>query len=383
MRKVITGNRAAAYGALLSRPKVISCYPITPQTTIVEYLADFCSNGMLKAKFINVESEHSAMSICVGASSTGVRTFTASSAHGLALMHEMLHVAAFARLPIVMAVVNRAMGIWNLHADQNDSLSQRDTGWMQLYCENNQEVLDTVIQAFRISEKVALPTMVILDGFILSHTSEIVDIPDAELVDKYLPEYSPMYAFDLQDPRMFGACPIPPEHYFEFRYKSQQAMGDALLVAKEANKEFEQMFGRGYDIVEKYRAEDADLVLVTSGTIASTSRLVIDERRERGEKVGMLKIKLFRPFPSDEVRIALQKAERVAVIDRNISVGQGGIFAQEVKSALYDSTDKPSLCGFIAGLGGRDVTPETIHHVIDYTTSMEKPGEIIWVGLKK
>ncbi len=383
MKKVISGNRAVAYGVLLSRPKVVSYYPITPQTTIGEYLSGFCSEGMLKAKFINVESEHSAMSICIGASSTGVRTFTASASHGVALMHEMLHVAGFSRLPIVMAVVNRAMGIWNIHTDQNDSLSQRDTGWLQLYCENNQEVLDTIIQAFKISEKAMLPSMVILDGFILSHTSEIVDIPDIESVDKYLPAYSPMYAFNLQDPRMFGACPVSPEHYLEFRYKAQQAMEDALVVAKEADEEFGQVFGRSYGFIEEYRTEDADLILVTSGTVASTSRLVIDERREKGEKVGMLKIKLLRPFPNKEIRMALQKAERVAVIDRNRSVGQGGIFAQEIKSALYNSTSKHSLYGFIAGLGGRDITPETIHNVIDYTSTVERPEEIVWMGVKR
>jgi len=383
MKKVITGNRAVAYGAMLSRPKVIAAYPITPQTTIVEYLASFCADGTLNAKFINVESEHSAMAACIGASATGVRTFTATSSHGLALMHEMLHVASFYRLPIVMANVNRSLGIWNIHSDQTDSLSQRDTGWLQFYCENNQEVLDTVIQAYKISEKVLLPSMVVLEAFVLSHTSEIVDIPESELVDSFLPEYNPPYRLDPDDPHTFGAGPIGPDYYFEFRYKAQMAMEDALIVAKQVDEEFKEVFGRGYGLIEKYKTEDAEVILVTSGTISSTSRLVIDERRKKGERVGMLKIRLFRPFPREEIREALQGAEKVAVVDRNISFGQGGIFAQEIKSALCNLSQKPPVYGFITGLGGRDVTPEIIHQIIDHTLATERPEEIIWMGVKR
>ena len=382
MKKVISGNHAVAYGVMLSHPKVIAAYPITPQTTIVEYLASSCADGTLNAKFINVESEHSAMAACIGASATGVRVFTATASHGLALMHEMLHIASFMRLPIVMANVNRALGIWNIHSDQTDSLSQRDTGWLQFYCQSNQEVLDTVIQAYKISEKVALPSMLVLEGFLLSHTSEIVDIPEIELVDSYLPEYSPLYMLNPEDPHAFGAI-VSPEHYLEFRYKAQKAMHDALIIVKEVGEEFEEVFGRSYGLIEKYKTEDAKLILAASGTVASTSRLVVDERRERGEKVGMVNIRLFRPFPTEEIRMALQGAEKVAVIDRNISLGGGGVFAQEIKSSLCNLLHKPLVYGFIAGLGGRDVTPKLIHHVIGHTLATERPEEIIWMGVKK
>jgi pyruvate/2-oxoacid:ferredoxin oxidoreductase alpha subunit len=383
MIKVITGNRAAALGTVLSRPRLVSAYPITPQTTIVEYLAGFCADGSLNARFINVESEHSAMSACIGAASTGIRVFTASSSHGLALMHEMLHVASYMRLPIVMAVVNRAMGIWNIHADQTDSLSQRDTGWMQIYCENAQEVLHTVIQAYKIAEQVMLPCMVTLDGFLLSHTSELVDIPGSELVDRYLPGYKPVNVLDVANPLTFGACPVSPEYYMEFRYMAQQAMDRALKIAAESENEFKEIFGLGYGLVDSYKIEDARTIIVTMGTIASTSRITIDERRSKGEKIGMLRIRMFRPFPKDAIRKALANAERIAVIDRNISFGQGGIIAEEINSALSNLPARPIICGFVAGLGGRDVTPETIDGIIEYTAHANSSEDIVWVGLKK
>ena len=381
--KVITGNRAAAYGAVLSRPRLVSAYPITPQTTIVEYLAGFCADGSLDAKFINVESEHSAMSACIGAASAGIRVFTASSSHGLALMHEMLHIASYMRLPIVMAVANRAMGIWNIHADQTDSLSQRDTGWLQIYCENSQEVVDTIIQAYKIAEQVLLPCMVTLDGFLLSHTSELVDLPDHELVDRYLPEYKPSYQLDVDRPYTFGACPVSPEYYLEFRYLAQQAMERALLVAEQAGREFKDVFGRGYGLVDSYKTEDAETILVATGTIASTTRIVVDEMRGRGEKIGMLRLRVFRPFPKEAIRKALAGAKRVAVIDRDISFGQGGIFAEEINSALSHVPAKPIVCGFVAGLGGRDVTPDTIRQIIDHVLQTKSSQDIVWVGVKK
>lgn len=379
MKKVITGNHAASYGAMLSRAQVIAAYPITPQTQIVELLSEFCANGVMKAKFINVESEHSAMAACIGASVTGARAFTATASHGLALMHEMLHSATCMRLPIVMANVNRAMGTnWSIWSDQTDSLSQRDTGWIQFYCESNQEVLDTVIQAYKVSERVLLPSMLTLDAFFLSHTAEIVDIPDIERVDSYLPKYDPPYKLDPDNPHTFGGITTPP-FYLELRYKIQKAMEEALKAAKEADQEFKEVFGRSWGLVEGYKTEDAEVILVTSGTVASTSRVVVDERRLRGERVGMLKIRLFRPFPKEEVRQILKVAEKVAVIDRNISFGQGGIFASEVMAALCNY--KKLIYGFIAGLGGRDITPGTIHQVIDYTLK-EPPKDIIWIGLK-
>lgn len=383
VKKVITGNLAVAYGVSLSRPKVIAAYPITPQTTIIEYLAQFCAGGTLNARYIAVESEHSAMAASIGAGATGVRVFTASSSHGLAYMHEMLHVASYMRLPVVMAVVNRSMGIWNIQTDQTDSLAQRETGWMQFYCETGQEVLDTIIQAYRVSEQVLLPSMVILDAFLLSHTSEVVDIPDSQVVDAYLPEYKPQYFLNPEDPRSLGGSIVGPEYYMDFRYIAQQAMESAFAPAIEADDEFARRFGRRYGLVEEYGTDGAELVLVTSGTVSSTARIVIDELRGRGEKVGLLKVKLFRPFPKELVINALRKAKKVAVIDRNISLGQGGIFAEEIKSAFCNVEPKPLIYGFIAGLGGRDITPEGIHGIIKETAEADKPEEIIWVGVRE
>ncbi|MGQ9601555.1 MAG: pyruvate ferredoxin oxidoreductase [Candidatus Bipolaricaulia bacterium] len=382
-RKVITGNYAVSYGAALARAQVIAAYPITPQTQIVELLAEFCAEGALDAKFIKVESEHSAMAACIGAAAVGARAFTATSSHGLALMHEMLHWAAGARLPVVMANVNRAMGPpWSIWTDQNDSLAQRDTGWMQFYCESNQETLDTVIQAYKVAERVLLPAMLVLDAFFLSHTSEPVEIPPQGLVDRYLPPYRPEYKLDLADPRAFGGITMPSE-YFELRYKIQRAMEEALTVAEEADLEFERLFGRGYGLVEPYKLEGAELALVTSGTVTSTARLVIDKLRAEGKRVGLLKVRLFRPFPAALVRELLLGLPKIAVIDRNISFGQGGIFAQEVKSALYNH-GQPPLFGFVAGLGGRDITPELIEEIIAYALAHDRPEEeIIWMGVKR
>jgi pyruvate/2-oxoacid:ferredoxin oxidoreductase alpha subunit len=380
-KKVVTGNHAVSYGAMLARVEVISAYPITPQTQVVELLSQFCSDGTLQAKFIKVESEHSAMAALIGASSAGARAFTATSSHGLALMHEMLHWAAGARLPIVMAEINRAMGPpWSVWTDQNDSLAQRDTGWMQIYCESNQEVLDSVIQAYKVAERVNLPVMLVLDAFVLSHTAEPVEIPEQGLVDEYLPPYQPAYKLDLSDPRAFGGL-APPEVYMELRYKVHEAMDEALSLWEDADAEFAEAFDRRYGLIESYRADDADLILVTSGTVTSTARVVIDELRAQGERVGLLKVRLFRPFPAKRIREGLSSASKVAVIDRNISFGAGGIFSQEIKSALHNHQHVP-IFGFVAGLGGRDITPSTIHEILDYTQEHDEPQDLIWIGVK-
>jgi pyruvate/2-oxoacid:ferredoxin oxidoreductase alpha subunit len=382
MRKVISGNHAASYGAMLSKAEVIAAYPITPQTQVVELLSEMCADKKMDAQFIKVESEHSAMAACIGASAAGARAFTATSAQGLALMHELLHWASGARLPIVLVNVNRAMASpWSIWTDQNDSLSQRDTGWMQFYCESNQEVLDTTIQSFKISERLMLPSMLVLDAFVLSHTFEAVDIPDQNLVDQYLPPFEPRFKIDLDDPHAYGGL-TTPEVYFELRYKIQMAMEEALQVIKEEDAEFKKEFGRGYGLVEPYMCGDADLIVVTSGTVTSTCRYAVDEMRKEGLKVGMLKVRVFRPFPAEEIRRALAGCRKVAVIDRNISFGHGGIFASEIKSAMYRDGHKP-IFPYIAGLGGRDVTPKTIREVVDKTMEADEPkGDIIWIGLK-
>jgi pyruvate/2-oxoacid:ferredoxin oxidoreductase alpha subunit len=382
-KKVLMGNHAVSYGARLSRVEVVAAYPITPQTQIVEELAEMCARGELRAKFIKVESEHSAMAACIGASATGARAFTATSSQGLLLMHEMLHWAAGARLPIVMAEVNRALAPpWSIWSEQTDSLAQRDTGWLQFYCESNQEVLDTTIQAFKISEQVLLPSMIVLDAFFLSHTYEPVDVPEQREVDEFLPPYEPDIKMDVDDPHAFGAL-VGPDGYYEFRYKIQQAFEEAKRVIEDVGREYGERFGRAYGLVEPYELDDAEIALVTSSTITSTARAVIKERRARGERVGLLKIRVFRPFPFEAVREALRGIPKVAVIDRNLSFGHHGIFHAELKSALYGQPEAPAIFGFIAGLGGRDVTPQTIQQILNIVRSHDEPDrDVYWIGLK-
>lgn len=383
MKRVIEGSHAVSYGVMLSRVEVISAYPITPQTHIVERLSELCSEGELKAKFIKVESEHSAMASCIGASSVGARVFTATSSQGIALMHELLHWASGARLPIVMVNVNRALGApWNIWCDQIDSLSQRDTGWLQFYCESSQEAIDTVIQAFRISETLLLPSMVVLDAFYLSHTFEQVDIPDQERVDQFLPPYRPRYKLDTKEPRSFSGL-TSPDIFTEMRFKIQKSMDDAKSLIPQVEEDYYRIFGRRYGLVEPYRCDDAELVIVTSGTPTSTCREVVDQYRDKAKAIGLLKIRTLRPFPSEEIRKILRGALKVAVIDRNISFGMGGIFAEELRASLSNEKYRPLVFGYIAGLGGRDITQETIKRIIEETLERDQPGEeILWADLK-
>jgi len=383
MKKVIMGNHSLSFGAKLARAQVIAAYPITPQTQVVELLSEMCADGSLKAKFIKVESEHSAMAACLGASLAGARTYTATSSQGLTLMHELLHWASGGRLPVVMGNINRSMAPgWSIWADQNDSLSQRDTGWIQFYCSSNQEVLDTVIQAFRVSEQALIPSMVILDAFALSHTYEVVDIPEQSQVDEYLPPFKPPLRLTPEEPHAFGGL-TSPDHYFELRYKLQKEMEKVPDLIEKTGREFEKMFGRYLGLVEDYRCDDAELVLVTSGTAGYTARVAVDDLRAEGIKAGNLRMKVFRPFPFSKVREILKGAKKIAVVDRNISYGCHGIFFQEVKSALYGQGNACPLFGFIAGLGGRDITPSTFKEIARYALSKDKPeAEIVWIGVK-
>ncbi len=383
MRKVIIGNHALSYGAKLSRAQVIAAYPITPQTEVVELLSEMCADGELDAKFIKVESEHSAMAACVGASATGVRTFTATSSQGLALMHEVLHWAVGARTPVVMGNINRALGPpWTIWTEQNDSLSQRDTGWMQVYAQNNQEVLDSVIQAYKVAEQVQLPAMVVLAAFVLSHTSETVDIPEQEKVDAFLPPYELEYKIDPDEPHAFGGL-TDYDGYFELRYIIQKAIEDAILKWEEVGKQFGELFGRSYGLVETYKVEDAKELIISSATIASTARSAIDYLREKGRKVGLLRIRLFRPFPAEIVRSLTSAMDKAIVIDRNISFGASGIFYQEVKAACYNNKNKPPIFGVITGLGGRDVGKKDIIDIYeDVMKRDEIESDIIWKGVR-
>jgi pyruvate/2-oxoacid:ferredoxin oxidoreductase alpha subunit len=298
-------------------------------------------------------------------------------------MHEMLHWCAGARLPVVLANVNRSMGApWNIFADQNDSLSQRDTGWIQYYCESNQDVLDTVIQAFYVAERVLMPAMVCLDAFFLSHTSEPVAVPDQTDVDGWLPPFAPPFVLSPDDPRAFGGLPLG-DSYMELRARMQRAMEEALVVADDAARSYAQRFGRYHALVERTGPIDADVVLLTTGSITGTAREVVAHRIEAGHAVGLAKLHLFRPFPFAALRDAVKGARRVAVIDRNISFGHGGIVASEIRAALCSMPAAPAVFSFIAGLGGRDVTPAVIADVLTYTHERSSPEDHTkWVGRK-
>ncbi len=381
MKQVLEGSHAVSEAVRLARVEVISAYPITPQTHIVEAISQYCADGTMDARFLCVESEHSAMAALIGAASSGARTFTATSSHGLAYMHELLHWAAAARLPIVMAEVNRALGPgWNIWLDQTDSLSQRDTGWIQLYCEDGQEVLDTMLQAFRLAEQVNLPVMVALDAFFLSHTFEPIDVPDQKTVDQFLPRLSPRFELNTENPYAINQM-AGPAVYMEMRHNIQFAMEHVFNRFDKIEEEFAASFGRKYGPLEAVHCDDAEIILTTAGTTASTCRQVIDDLRAKGEKVGLLKLKMFRPFPTDLLRRYVGRAQKLAVIDRNFSFGASGIFAQEIKAALYNAANHLPVFGFVAGLGGRDVTPQTIEDIYWQTKNSNAPkSESIWIG---
>lgn len=363
-RELLTGNEAVAQAVALAGVDVIGIYPITPQTTIIEKICDLAARKVFTPQILHVESEHSALASVLGAAYTGVRTFTATSSQGLALMHELLHWAGGGRLPVVIANVNRAMAPgWSIWTDQNDSISQRDTGVMQFYCSSAQEVLDTILLAYRVSEKVMLPALVVLDAFVLSHTSEAVEVPDPEVVRRFLPAYEAPFRLDVARPCSFGALLRPP-FYQEVRSRLQRAMEEALTVIDEAQREWETLTGRRWDIVEGYRHEDAEILFVTSATTAVTAQPVVDRLREEGVKVGIARIRVLRPFPFEAVRHMLGGRSLVVVFDRNLSYGHHGVFSEEIKSALYGRPDAPPVVSYVGGLGGRDITPEMIEGML-------------------
>ncbi len=383
---VLTGNYSAAYAAKLARVDVVAAYPITPQTTIVEKLSEFVASGEMKARFIPVESEHSALAAIAGAGTTGVRTFTATARQGLLYMHEMIHWIGRGMLPSVMAVVDAGIGAPSIiQAEQDASLSQRDTGWLQFYCETNQEVFDTILQGYRIAEQVSLPVMVCFDGFYVSHTSEPVCIPDIELVDQYIPKKVAEFGLGPNNPcRFFGAGGGIPglEFSARFRRRAYEAMKMAKQIAKTADEEFGRLFNRSYGIMECYQTEDAEVILVVTSTITSVARPVIDMLRKQGKKVGLLRIRMFRPFPTEALVAVLRNARKVAVIDRDISPGRGGIFATEIKAALYRQRVEPPVFGFVTGLCGLTVTPRMIAEMVNHTYQQsESEADVIWWGV--
>lgn len=376
---LLSGNHAVAWGVKLARPHVIPVYPITPQTPILEKITEFHSEGEIQAEVIAPESEHSAMSACITASLTGSRVFTATSSQGLLLMHELLHYAAGARAPIVMFNVNRTVASpWAFWPDQTDSLSQRDTGWVQIYTESPQESLDTVIQAFRVAESIGMPVMVNHDAFYVSHSMEPVAIPSQACVNDFLPEYSIPYMLDPDRGQSFGA-PVDQAGYNRVRREMGEALQAAFAECERAQQDWQALTGREYGILESYLTEDAELVIVTMGSMCGTVREAVDMLRVQGRAVGLLKVRLFRPFPNEQIAKALRDVPKVMVLDRNYSPGLGGVLHQELKAALYGSAAKPQLYGLLAGVGGVNVTPEKVVSMVDQYAQTAPQVESVWV----
>ncbi|OGP85411.1 MAG: pyruvate ferredoxin oxidoreductase [Deltaproteobacteria bacterium RBG_16_58_17] len=365
--EIMTGNQAAAYGAKLSKVQVISAYPITPSTPVTEIIAQWVEKGELKAEYIRVESEHSVMAVCISASTVGARVFTATSSHGLLYMHEQLHWAAGSRLPIVLCCVNRGVGApWSIFNDQQDSIAQRDTGWIQIYCRDNQEILDSVIQAYRIAEEVYCPVMVCYDGFVLSHTIMPVEIPDAEMVCRFLPPYKPHTILSPEDPRNINPVIFPWQRrdaegilrdgYMDMRWKLQHALEGSREVIIKTCRDYAELFGRDQGgMLWTHRTEDAEVLLAAMGSIATEATTATDILREEGIRAGVVGIRVYRPFPREEIRDVFGKAPAIVVFEKNISYGYEGALCADIKAALYGTGSRAPVHNFIAGLGGRDV----------------------------
>jgi len=375
----IKGNMATALGAKLCRPNVVPAYPITPSTLFPEKISEYIADGELDASMIRVESEHSAMSACIGASAAGARAVTASASQGIALMHEMLFVASGMRLPIVMAVGNRALSApINIWADHQDTMASRDAGWLQFYSEKNQEGLDLMINAFRIAEddRVLLPAMVGIDAFVLTHTIEGVDVPAQEEVDKFLPPYEPPHGkLDVDNPATYGSFGTP-EYYQEFKYDQTKALEDSEKVIDEVFDEFEEQFGREYNKITPYKCEDADIILLSMGSMTGTARAAVDEMRKDGKKVGLAKMTVFRPFPMKELKDITKDANGLAIVDRNVSPGFGGAVFAEAAGTFINDKEKPLIKNFITGLGGREIFKENFKEIYDKTEAAVNAGEV-------
>lgn len=385
--KLLDGNEAAAYGVLLCKPDVIAGYPITPQTTILEYVHRFCADGLLDTDIINVEGEHSALSVLIGVSIGGGRTFTATSGPGLAFMYEPYHKTSALRLPILMVLVNREMDVV-VAAGEQDAVGVRDAGWVQIYMESCQEILDSIIMGYKLAEdrEVLLPVNICYDGFYLSYLSERVEIPAQQDVDNFLPAIKKENRLDPESPLLLGVG-IPTSDITEARYKQCAAHTIVKDKIDRIDAEFQKVFGRGYGgLIEEYRLKDAEIVLVTMGSCAGTVKVVIDEKREEGLKVGLVKVRVLRPFPYERLTQALQGKRAIGVIDRNVCFGWGcGTLFMELNSALRKiGTDIPIL-SFIDGIAGSDITKEHIEMAIK-TTSEAAQGiatkEVTWLALE-
>lgn len=369
-RVALTGNEAVALAMKQINPDVVAAYPITPQTDIVQYFSSFVADGQVTTEFVRVESEHSAMSAVIGSSAAGARSLTATSSQGLALMHEMLHIASSYRLPIVMPVVNRALsGPINIHCDHSDSMNARDTGWIQLYCEDTQEAYDNMFIALKIAEdpRVLTPVMVCYDGFIISHALENLVVEDDDVVQKYVGQFEPdRYLLDVRNPHTIGPLALY-DYYFEIKRQQAEVMFHAMDVVREASAEYGRVTGRNYDLFETYELDDADVGIIVIGSTAGTARGAVDQLREQGVKAGLIKLRAFRPAPREEIVAAVRHLKALAVMDRADSyAGFGGPLFGEVRSWLYGTGASLPVVNFVYGLGGRDVVVNDVASVYEY-----------------
>ncbi len=376
----LNGNAAVAYAMKQINPDVIAAYPITPQTDCVERFAEYVSEGLVNTQFVTVESEHSAMSACIGAAAAGGRVMTATAANGLALMWEMLYIASSMRLPIVMMVTNRALsGNINIHCDHSDTMGARDAGWIQLFSENAQEAYDNIIQAVKIAEdlEVRLPVMVTQDGFIISHAVEQVKVLDDDLVQEFVGAYKPAYPLlDVTHPVTYGPLDLF-DYYFEHKRSQIEAIDNCFPVIRRVGEEFGKISGRKYDLLETYKLEDAEYVVVALGSTCGTAKEAVNLLREKGKKVGLLKIRCFRPFPKEEIIKALVPRRGVAVLDRSVSFGGfGGPVFTEIRSALCDAPARPFIIDFFYGLGGRDIYVEDIEKALLQIEDVVQKGQV-------
>jgi len=375
MMKVVEGSYAVAHATMCCSPDVVSAYPITPQTHIVEHLSQMVADGDLNAEFLTVDSEFSALSVLVGSSAMGARCYSSTTSQGLALMYEVLYNVSGLRMPVVMTVANRALGaplnIWN---DQQDSIGARDVGWLQLYVENVQEAVDTTPQAYKIAEDLDIltPIMVCMDGYILTHVYEPVELLDKEKVASFLPSFKPKYVLDPANPMTIGAF-ADPSTFTEFRYLQFEAQKKALSKIETVAKEFQETFGRSFGgLIDTYQMDDAEVVLVTMGSVIGTIKDAIDEMRSEGIKVGLVKIRSYRPFPVQALRKALKDAGVIVVIEKDVSIGNEAGLVTDLKAAFYNSKIRTPIVGFTAGLGGRDITVKDIKNVVQKASVARK-----------
>lgn len=382
-KKFLSGNEAFAEGIRLAKPQVISAYPITPQTIVVERLSEMVEDGSLKSEFIHVESEHSALSCAMGASAVGARAFTATSSQGLLYLAECLTYASGGRFPIVMMNANRSTALpWNIYGDQRDSISQLDCGWIQAYALDAQEALDLALMSYYIAEKkeVSTPFMANLDGFVLTHTYEVVDVPTAEQADAFLPKFETENKLDLNHPRNLGFS-AGPAHNTVFKFKEHIGLLNAAEVIIEAEDRFAEIFGRIYTgLTESYRTEDTDYILITLGSIAGLVKETVDKLRDKGEKVGLLRIRYLRPFPNKEIASVVKRAKAIAVLEKDISFGNEGTVYTNVNSALQKAGLLLPTSNYIGGLGGRNISAEEIESIFTELKKEQSQVEFIGIG---